>query len=65
MIKQVRMGERGCGGVWVYRNIETFFCFQNSRNSERFTITAHLKCTSMICMSLQLKTSKNGVGKVA
>ena len=34
MIKQVRMGEK-VGGVWVYRNIKTFLCSQNSRNSDR------------------------------
>ena len=27
-------GEVG-GAVWVYRNIKTFFCSQNSRNSDR------------------------------
>ena len=66
MIKQV--GIWGKGGVWVYKNIKRFFFSQNSRNSDRlegFTIKTLVFCTSMICMSLQLKTLKNLVGEGA
>ena len=59
MIKQVRMGENGEFGFTEILKHVFFSKFQ------KFTFTALFYCTSMICMSLQLKTLKNVVGKGA
>ena len=55
MIKQVKKGGK-------FTETLKHFLSQNSRNSDRSEV---FYCTSMICMSLHLKTLKNFVGKGA